>query len=48
MMYLIDSNIFIDHLRGNQKATKFIESVGKSNLYISIVVEMELYNRPIS
>lgn len=44
MMYLIDSNIFIDHLRGNQKATKFIESVGKSNLYISIVVEMELYN----
>jgi tRNA(fMet)-specific endonuclease VapC len=44
MMLFIDSNILIDHLRGNQKATEFIESIGKSSLYISAVVEMELYN----
>ncbi len=43
-MLLIDSNIIIDHLRGKKQATHFLESVGKANMIISTVVEMELYN----
>ena len=43
-MLLIDSNIIIDHLRGKKQATQFLESVGKDNMIISTVVEMELYN----
>lgn len=43
-MLLIDSNIIIDHLRGKLLASNFIQMVGKSNLAISVIVEMEIYN----
>ncbi|WP_373514026.1 type II toxin-antitoxin system VapC family toxin [Persicitalea sp.] len=43
-MLLIDSNIIIDHLRGKKQATYFLESVGKANMFVSTVIEMELYN----
>jgi tRNA(fMet)-specific endonuclease VapC len=43
-MLLIDTNIIINHLRGDSKATDFIQAFGKENLALSIIVEMELYN----
>ena len=43
-MLLIDSNVLVDHLRNRQEATDFLRSIGKSNISISSVVEMELYN----
>ncbi|MPR32354.1 type II toxin-antitoxin system VapC family toxin [Salmonirosea aquatica] len=43
-MLLIDSNIIIDHLRGRTQVTNFIQTMGKVNLAISVIVEMELYN----
>ena len=42
-MLLVDTNILIDHLRGVEAATDFIQSVGKENLAVTTVVEMELY-----
>lgn len=43
-MLLIDSNIIIDHLRGRPLATNFIQTAGRSNLAVSVIVEMEIYN----
>ncbi|MEI7584003.1 type II toxin-antitoxin system VapC family toxin [Runella sp.] len=43
-MLLIDTNIIINYLRGDSKATDFIEAFGKENLALSSIVEMELYN----
>jgi tRNA(fMet)-specific endonuclease VapC len=40
---LVDTNILIDHLRGVEAATDFIQSAGKENLAVTTVVEMELY-----
>lgn len=44
MKYLIDTNIIIDHLRGDKKATDFIDDVqsGKTNGIISVITECEL------
>ncbi len=42
-MMLIDTNIFIDHLRGHQPATKFLESlVGRNDILFSAITETEL------
>jgi predicted nucleic acid-binding protein len=43
-MLLIDTNIIINYLRGDSKATDFIEAFGKENLALSSIVKMELYN----
>lgn len=43
-MLLVDTNIIINYLRGDSKATDFIQAFGKQNLALSIIVEMELYN----
>lgn len=43
-MLLVDTNIIINYLRGDVKATDFIQAFGKENLALSIIVEMELYN----
>jgi predicted nucleic acid-binding protein len=37
-------NIIINYLRGDSKATDFIEAFGKENLALSSIVKMELYN----
>ncbi|MCU0340292.1 MAG: type II toxin-antitoxin system VapC family toxin [Spirosomaceae bacterium] len=43
-MLLVDSNIFINYLRGYVPEKAFIESIGKANMGLSVIVEMELYN----
>ncbi len=42
-MILVDTNILIDYLRGVKKAEDFVQRQGKTNLAISTVVAMELY-----
>jgi tRNA(fMet)-specific endonuclease VapC len=42
-MLLVDTNILIDYLRDVNKAKAFIERYGKTNLAISTVIAMELY-----
>lgn len=44
MKYLIDTNIIIDHLRSDKKATDFIENIqaGKISGIISVITECEL------
>ncbi len=42
-MILVDTNILIDYLRGVKKAEAFIQRQGKTNLAISTVVVMEVY-----
>lgn len=40
---LIDTNIFVDHLRNFSPATEFFESiVGRENIYFSAITEAEL------
>ncbi|MBD3365775.1 PIN domain-containing protein [candidate division WWE3 bacterium] len=39
--YLIDTNVFIRHFRGDKKATRFLKSV-RNNSYISYIVAGEL------
>jgi hypothetical protein len=42
-MMLIDTNIFIDHLRGHQPATKFLaQLVGRDDVLFSAITETEL------
>jgi len=42
-MMLIDTNIFVDHLRGYTPAVKFFESLkGKENILFSAITEAEL------
>lgn len=42
-MIIIDTNIFIDHLRGHAAATKFLESlIGREDVTFSAVTETEL------
>jgi hypothetical protein len=40
---LIDTNIFIDHLRGHAPATRFLTAIdGRRNVYFSAITETEL------
>ena len=41
--YILDSNIVIHLLRGNEKVRRHIEEVGIENCYISEVTTFELY-----
>ena len=42
-MILLDTNVFIDFLRGHQPAVKFFESLfGKENVLFSAITEAEL------
>jgi len=41
-MQLIDTNIFIDHLRGYAPATVFLRSLNKANVIFSAVSEAEV------
>ncbi|HLC72844.1 MAG TPA: type II toxin-antitoxin system VapC family toxin [Candidatus Nanoarchaeia archaeon] len=42
-MILIDTNIFVDHLRGYAPAVKFFESLAsKENILFSVITEAEL------
>src|SRR3989338_4137189 len=44
MKYIIDTNILIDHLRGDIKITSFLEDVenGKKQAAISVITEYEI------
>ncbi len=43
IMMLIDTNVFIDHLRGHSPATKFLEAlVGRNDVLFSAITETEL------
>lgn len=43
--YLLDSDILIDYLRGNENANNFLlESRKTSNLYISLISIAEIYS----
>lgn len=44
MTYLIDTNILIDHLRGDLKVTQFLTKVEKGEItaFISVITEYEI------
>lgn len=44
MVYLIDTNILIDHFRGDLKVTQFLEKVEKDKIkaFISVITEYEI------
>jgi tRNA(fMet)-specific endonuclease VapC len=44
MTYLIDTNILIDHLRGDLKVTRFLNRVesGEIKVFISVITEYEI------
>lgn len=44
MKYLIDTNILIDHLRGDLKATAFLQQIeeGNAQAAVSVITEYEL------
>ncbi len=44
MRYLVDTNILIDHLRGDAKAGLFLEEIEKEKLsaFISVITEYEV------
>lgn len=48
MRYLIDTNIIIDHLRGDSKATSFLEEIENKGIKasISVITEYELLVYP--
>lgn len=41
-MQLVDTNIFIDHLRGYAPATAFFESLNENNIIFSAISEAEI------
>ena len=41
-MQIVDTNIFIDHLRGYRSATAFFDSLGEERIIFSAVTEAEL------
>lgn len=41
-MILVDTNIIIDFLEGNQKATEFFKSLNLSDVLLSVITEAEL------
>ena len=45
---MFDSNIIVDYLRQKPQITDFIEKYGKSNLAISPIVSMEIYQGVLS
>ncbi|HDZ76668.1 MAG TPA: type II toxin-antitoxin system VapC family toxin [Candidatus Omnitrophica bacterium] len=49
MRYLIDTNIIIDHLRGDKTATSFLEEIENRQIKasISVITEYELLACPI-
>ena len=44
MYYLIDTNIIIDHLRGDEEATSFLQKIEENSIQacISVITEYEL------
>lgn len=41
-MYLLDSNIFIYFIQGNQKVIDFLDELGQEKFYISIITRFEV------
>ena len=48
MTYLIDTNILIDHLRGERTATAFLLQIeeGRAQASVSVITEYELLSVP--
>ena len=44
MKYIVDTNVLIDHLRGDPKATAFLQQIedGKIQVAVSVITEYEL------